>query len=353
MQHDFGALSRVNPTQPIYAEDGKTQIGFTGTPRGRRLRDLGVDPQNYAKFARQGGTNFFEYYDKPSYDYLYSKDSNETQKPDGFDDLPPDDGPTPEEIEAAISATGASIGGVAGANVASSLVGGAAGMSAGLAAVPDMFVRSPLTTQQIEANANATKLGRRPPYKNPKGRLGFGVNFEDNLTDDQINALTPTQKAKYYAQEGQDLFQTAAESGELANPNDSLFGSYKPTTVNGVLQPVGYLKESVNRLNPSTVAGRQNMRQSAYAFAGDFAVQVAMGQDVGKAAKNAAENTGIRYVVQAFGGNQLVTSLVIAAKPKIKKFLKKSGVSKLWSRKARRAGKTAEIENNATTNVTT
>ena len=337
MQHDFGALSRVNPTQPIYAEDGKTQIGFTGTPRGRRLRDLGVDPQNYAKFARQGGTNFFEYYDKPSYDYLYSKDSNETQKPDGFDDPFPDDGPTPEEIEAAISATGASIGGVAGANVASSLVGGAAGMSAGLAAVPDMFVRSPLTTQQIEANRIASTRGLKAPYKNPKGRLGFGVNLEKNLTDDQINALTPTQKAKYYAQEGQDLFQTAAESGKLANPNDSLFGSYKPTTVNGVLQPVGYLKESVNRLNPSTVAGRQNMRQSAYAFAGDFAVQVAMGQDVGKAAKNAAENTGIRYVVQAFGGNQLVTSLVIAAKPKIKKFLKKSGVSKLWSRKARRA----------------
>ena len=337
MQHDFGALSRVNPTQPIYAEDGKTQIGFTGTPRGRRLRDLGVDPQNYAKFARQGGTNFFEYYDKPSYDYLYSKDSNETQKPDGFDDLPPDDGPTPEEIEAAISATGASIGGVAGANVASSLVGGAAGMSAGLAAVPDMFVRSPLTTQQIEANRIASTRGLKAPYKNPKGKIGIGLNLEKNLTDDQINALTPTQKAKYYAQEGQDLFQAAAESGKLANPNDSLFGSYKPTTVNGVLQPVGYLKESVNRLNPSTVAGRQNMRQSAYAFAGDFAVQVAMGQDVGKAAKNAAENTGIRYVVQAFGGNQLVTSLVIAAKPKIKKFLKKSGVSKLWSRKARRA----------------
>jgi len=352
MQENYGALSRVNPTQPIYAEDGKTQIGFTGTPRGRRLRDLGIDPQNYARFARQGGTNFFEYYDKPSYDYLYSKDSNETQKPDGFDDLPPDDGPTPEEIEAAISATGASIGGVAGANVASSLVGGAAGMSAGLAAVPDMFIRSPLTTQQIAANANATKLGRRPPY-NSKGRLGIGLNFEGKLDDDQINALTPTQKAKYYAQEGQDLFQTAAESGKLANPNDSLFGSYKPTIVNGVLQPVGYLKESVNRLNPSTVAGRQNMRQSAYAFAGDFAVQVAMGQDVGKAAKNAAENTGIRYVVQAFGGNQLVTSLVIAAKPKIKKFLKKSGISKLWSRKARRAGQTAEIENNATNNVIT
>tara|TARA_R100001377_G_scaffold4782_1_gene2715 strand:+ start:1444 stop:2460 length:1017 start_codon:yes stop_codon:yes gene_type:complete len=338
MQHDYGALSRVNPTQPIYAEDGKTQIGFTGTPRGRRLRELGTDPQNYARFARQGGTNFFSYYDKPSYDYLYNKDSNETQKPDGFDDPPPDDGPTPEQIEAAISATGASTGGVAGANVASAVAGGALGMSAGLAAVPNVFIRSPLTTQQIEANKLATKRGIKAPYSS-KGKIGFGLDIDPNLTDDQINALTPTQKAKYYAQKGQDNFLSAAESGKLANPEDPLFGigSYTPTIVNGVSQPVGYLKKSVNRLNPNTLAGRQNMTRSAYAFAGDFAVQVAMGQDVGKAAKNAAENAGVRYIVEAFGGNQLVTSLVIAAKPKIKKFLKKSGVSKLWSRKARRA----------------
>jgi len=322
----YGALGDI-----VDLGDGRYQI----TTTNRNALAPMATAQDYVNFARGEGKNFFEF--NPNESFMFAPQDDLPEKPEGMDLDPPSEGMTPEQIEAGISATGASIGGVAGSNVASALAGGAAGAAAGLAAVPDMFIRSPLTTQQLAANENAANLGLKLPYKNPKGRLGFGVNFEDNLTATQINALTPPQKAKYYAQQGQKDFQTAAESGQLVSPDNSLFPSYKPTTVEGVTQPVGYLKKSVNRLNPSTVAGRQNMKQSAYAFAGDFAVQVAMGQDVGKAAKNAAENSVIRYGVKAFGGNELVTSLVIAAKPKIKKFLKKSGVSKLWSRKARRA----------------
>ena len=322
MQENYGALSRVNPTQPIYAEDGKTQIGFTGTPRGRRLRDLGIDPQNYARFARQGGTNFFEYYDKPSYDYLYSKDSNETQKPEGFDDPFSDDGPTPEEIAAGIGNTIAPLAGNIGA--ASAASGGLSPTNL-LAGIP--YIGTGAAAKQVMA-------GNRPVFLDHDGtqtfELSSKVDGKGQLVahEKMMTKQTPFQE------------QREAASSSLSDARNTVrMGGYDGAG-NPYITTPGYLGRVGNRLNPLSAAGRINYTTSMYAGGANALTQMALGVKPKKAIESAFKTESVRLGVTALTGNAIignVASLVAAPILKgVKKFACKTGIGKLWSREARR-----------------
>jgi hypothetical protein len=337
MQENYGALSRVNPRQDILDEDGN-KIGFTGTPKGRRVRDLGIDPRNYVNFARQGGTNFFEYYDKPSYDYYFDTDGNPTQKPEGFDDgLPEGDG---IDLDAAAAATGSNIGALAGNIGASAAVGGNL-----IPTGTDLLAGIPYI-QSLSGDQKQTQIGKYPIYyTDGEGtpHTTSPLNDKGKRNDPVLNDKTAIQTSGERLAASRDTFRNAGYTPNEADA-DRLLGSgpniFQNFPAKGD-QP-GYFGRVKNRMDPRKAgsAGRINLQRSAYAGTANALTQMALGVKPKKALESAAKTESVRYGVSVLTGSQAAGNVAaLVAKPILKAAKKvacKTGFSKLYSRKARR-----------------
>jgi len=298
----FGSLTNVAQTNPQTSfapisedlGDGSYRI----TRMGRRLRDLGIAPQDYKYLAAGGGVNYYEPYEMSS--FIYRPEDDQAKPPEGFGDGLPDEDIDPDVSAAAV---GSSIGGMAGnVGAAAAASGGFSGANL-LAGIP--FASSfggDVTMKMGENNVPVYRLNGEI-IENPSAFQKAGANLSSARNEVRMGGFT----------------------GEV-NPNIIDNFSAKDG------QP-GYFGRVGNRLNifdDAGSAGNIGLQTAAYAGGANALTQMALGVKPKKAIESAFKTEAVRIGVTALTSNSMIGNVAaLVAKPILKgakKVLRKFGI---------------------------
>jgi hypothetical protein len=288
----FGSLTNVAQTNPQTDGTPISEDLGDGTYRitrmGRRLRDLGIAPQDYKYLAAGGGVNYYEPYEMSS--FIYRPEDDQVKPPEGFGEGMPE-----VDTDLAAAATGSSIGALAGnIGAASAASGGFSGANL-LAGVP-----------------YASSFGGDVTMKMGKNNVP-----EYRLNGEIIAEPSAFQKAGANLSSARDTVRMGGFTGE-GKPN--------------ITDP-GYFGRVGNRLNifdGAGSAGRIGLQTAAYAGGANALTQMALGVKPKKAIESAFKTEAVRIGVTAITGNSMIGNVAaLVAKPILKgakKFLGHFGI---------------------------
>ena len=316
----FGSLTNVAQTNPQTSfapisedlGDGSYRI----TRMGRRLRDLGIAPQDYKYLAAGGGVNYYEPYEMSS--FIYRPEDDQAKPPEGFGDGLPDEDIDPDVSAAAV---GSSIGGMAGN------VGAAAAASGGLSGA-NLLAGIPFAS-------SFGGDGKSVPLK-----INGKNVYIDNITDEQtLSFVDGKGKLNQTAKAEPSAFQKASKNLSSAR-NEVRMGGFtgevNPNIIDNFSakdgQP-GYFGRVGNRLNifdDAGSAGNIGLQTAAYAGGANALTQMALGVKPKKAIESAFKTEAVRIGVTAITGNSMIGNVAaLVAKPILKgakKVLRKFGI---------------------------
>tara|TARA_R110002126_G_scaffold110364_2_gene247659 strand:- start:2469 stop:3419 length:951 start_codon:yes stop_codon:yes gene_type:complete len=288
----FGSLTNVAQTNPQTDGTPISEDLGDGTYRitrmGRRLRDLGIAPQDYKYLAAGGGVNYYEPYEMSS--FIYRPEDDQVKPPEGFGEGMPE-----VDTDLAAAATGSSIGALAGnIGAASAASGGFSGANL-LAGVPFASSFGGDVTMTMGKN-------NVPEYR---------------LNGEIIAEPSAFQKASANLSSARDTVRMGGFTGE-GKPN--------------ITDP-GYFGRVGNRLNifdEAGSAGRIGLQTAAYAGGANALTQMALGVKPKKAIESAFKTEAVRIGVTAITGNSMIGNVAaLVAKPILKgakKFLGHFGI---------------------------
>ena len=288
----FGSLTNVAQTNPQTDGTPISEDLGDGTYRitrmGRRLRDLGIAPQDYKYLAAGGGVNYYEPYEMSS--FIYRPEDDQVKPPEGFGEGMPE-----VDTDLAAAATGSSIGALAGnIGAASAASGGFSGANL-LAGVPFASSFGGDVTMTMGKN-------NVPEYR---------------LNGEIIAEPSAFQKASANLSSARDTVRMGGFTGE-GKPN--------------ITDP-GYFGRVGNRLNifdGAGSAGRIGLQTAAYAGGANALTQMALGVKPKKAIESAFKTEAVRIGVTAITGNSMIGNVAaLVAKPILKgakKFLGHFGI---------------------------
>ena len=314
----FGSLTNVAQTNP--QTDGtpiSEDLGdgsYRITRMGRRLRDLGIAPQDYKYLAAGGGVNYYEPYEMSS--FIYRPEDDQVKTPEGFGEGMPEVDP---DLSAAV--TGSSIGALAGnIGAASAASGGLSGTNL-LAGIP--FASSfGGDGKDVPFKIN----GKNVYTDNITKKETFNLaDKKGNLNQKKMKEPNAFQKASANLSSARDTVRMGGFTGDV-KPN--IFDNF-PTQDN---QP-GYFGRVGNRLNifdGAGSAGRIGLQTAAYAGGANALTQMALGVKPKKAIESAFKTEAVRIGVTAITGNSMIGNVAaLVAKPILKgakKFLGHFGI---------------------------
>ena len=288
----FGSLTNVAQTNPQTDGTPISEDLGDGTYRitrmGRRLRDLGIAPQDYKYLAAGGGVNYYEPYEMSS--FIYRPEDDQVKPPEGFGEGMPE-----VDTDLAAAATGSSIGALAGnIGAASAASGGFSGANL-LAGVPF-----------------ASSFGGDVTMKMGKNNVP-----EYRLNGEIIAEPSAFQKASANLSSARDTVRMGGFTGDV-KPN--------------ITDP-GYFGRVGNRLNifdEAGSAGNIGLQTAAYAGGANALTQMALGVKPKKAIESAFKTEAVRIGVTAITGNSMIGNVAaLVAKPILKgakKFLGHFGI---------------------------
>ena len=283
----FGSLTNVAQTNPQTDGTPISEDLGDGTYRitrmGRRLRDLGIAPQDYKYLAAGGGVNYYEPYEMSS--FIYRPEDDQVKPPEGFGEGMPE-----VDTDLAAAATGSSIGALAGnIGAASAASGGFSGANL-LAGVPF-----------------ASSFGGDVTMKMGKNNVP-----EYRLNGEIIAEPSAFQKASANLSSARDTVRMGGFTGDV-KPN--ILDNFPAKDG----QP-GYFGRVGNRLNifdEAGSAGRIGLQTAAYAGGANALTQMALGVKPKQAIKSAAKTEAVRLGVSALTGSQTIGNLAAMAAPKV------------------------------------
>ena len=288
----FGSLTNVAQTNPQTDGTPISEDLGDGTYRitrmGRRLRDLGIAPQDYKYLAAGGGVNYYEPYEMSS--FIYRPEDDQVKPPEGFGEGMPE-----VDTDLAAAATGSSIGALAGnIGAASAASGGFSGANL-LAGVPFASSFGGDVTMTMGKN-------NVPEYR---------------LNGEIIAEPSAFQKASANLSSARDTVRMGGFTGDV-KPN--------------ITDP-GYFGRVGNRLNifdEAGSAGNIGLQTAAYAGGANALTQMALGVKPKKAIESAFKTEAVRIGVTAITGNSMIGNVAaLVAKPILKgakKFLGHFGI---------------------------
>ena len=288
----FGSLTNVAQTNPQTDGTPISEDLGDGTYRitrmGRRLRDLGIAPQDYKYLAAGGGVNYYEPYEMSS--FIYRPEDDQVKPPEGFGEGMPE-----VDTDLAAAATGSSIGALAGnIGAASAASGGFSGANL-LAGVPF-----------------ASSFGGDVTMKMGKNNVP-----EYRLNGEIIAEPSAFQKASANLSSARDTVRMGGFTGDV-KPN--------------ITDP-GYFGRVGNRLNifdEAGSAGRIGLQTAAYAGGANALTQMALGVKPKKAIESAFKTEAVRLGVTALTNSSMIGNVAaLVAKPILKgakKFLGHFGI---------------------------
>ena len=288
----FGSLTNVAQTNPQTDGTPISEDLGDGTYRitrmGRRLRDLGIAPQDYKYLAAGGGVNYYEPYEMSS--FIYRPEDDQVKPPEGFGEGMPE-----VDTDLAAAATGSSIGALAGN------IGAASAASGGF---------------------SGANLLAGVPYASSFGGDVTMTMGKNNVPEYRLNGEIIAEPS---------AFQKA--SANLSSARDTVrMGGFTGDVKPNITDP-GYFGRVGNRLNifdEAGSAGRIGLQTAAYAGGANALTQMALGVKPKKAIESAFKTEAVRIGVTAITGNSMIGNVAaLVAKPILKgakKFLGHFGI---------------------------